>query len=63
MIGQDIKLIRKARKKTQKAIAKEVGISKTYMSKIENGRQSPSLDVLYRICDNLKSDLRIIIKL
>lgn len=63
MIGNQIRTIRKARKKTQVILAEKVGITVNYVSLIENDRRNPSLDILYKICDNLNSELRILPKL
>lgn len=63
MIGQEIKLMRIARKKTQVKLAKESGISKTFMSLIENNHKDPSIKVLKRICENINAELRILLKL
>lgn len=44
---------RLALKITQTNLAKEVGITQTFMSEIENGRKTPSVDVLFKICNAL----------
>lgn len=48
-IGISIRLIRKNSNKSQKEFAKEIGITQTYISQIENGKKQPSLDVLYKV--------------
>lgn len=41
--------IRIGRKVTQTQMAKDLGISRQAISKIENGERNPSLDMAYRI--------------
>jgi len=63
MIGQQLKLIRKARKRTQTWVAREVGTTKSYICLIENDKRDPSLRVLKEICESLNAEIRIIPKL
>lgn len=62
-LGKQIKRIRLEMNKTQRKLAKEVGISTTHMCLIETDVGNPSLSILYKICDNLNSELRILPKL
>lgn len=41
-IGDNIKQIRKEKKLTQQRLAKEIGISRSYLSDVENNRYNPS---------------------
>ncbi len=53
-------IIRRKREKkglSQSALARCVGISQTSMWEIEKGRKSPSVEVLFKICDAL--DIRL----
>lgn len=45
-VGQAIKKQRLQKKKTQIEVAKSIGISRSYLSDIENGRYMPSVDTL-----------------
>ena len=53
-IGLNIKKYRKQRGLSQIDLAVEVGIDRSYLSEIENGRTNPSINVLYAIADSLK---------
>jgi transcriptional regulator with XRE-family HTH domain len=57
-VGGRIREARKAKKKTLKALAEEVGCSVSMLSKIENDQATPSLRTLHRIVSSL--DLSII---
>ena len=52
-IGQKIKQTRLLRKKTQQEIADECGISKSLLSRIENGHKATALATLSKISDSL----------
>lgn len=48
-IGDALKNIRKKAKITQLKMSKDIGISQTYLSQIENGERIPSIGVLEQI--------------
>lgn len=48
-LGEKIKAIRKQNKLTQIQFAKSLGVSQTHISKIEQGADTPSNELLYRI--------------
>ena len=58
--GQTIRHLRTSRHLTQRALANEVGINFTYLSKIENNRlepgQSPKKDTIARLAQALDTD-------
>ncbi len=56
-IGRRIKLCRKEQNLTQEQLAEQVGITVVYLSKIENGRVHPTLELLDELCDALHYDL------
>lgn len=59
-LGQEIKDARKkSGKVTQSKLAKELGITRTYMCLIEKDKRIPSLDLVYKIADTL--NLKLII--
>lgn len=47
--GQIIKDARRNEKVTQSELASRIGTTKSYISKIENGRMIPSVSTFYRI--------------
>lgn len=42
---------------TQEALAEQVGITVVYLSKIENGRVRPTLELLDSLCGELRTDI------
>ncbi|CAI6309770.1 helix-turn-helix transcriptional regulator [Bacillus subtilis] len=50
-IGHAVKRLRTEKKKTVDEAAKEIGISQSYLSRIENNTQVPSLKVIEKIAD------------
>ncbi|MBQ9271607.1 MAG: helix-turn-helix transcriptional regulator [Alphaproteobacteria bacterium] len=56
-MGLNIRKYRKQKKLKQIELAIEVGIDRSYLSEIENGRTNPSVSVLYAIADALKIDI------
>lgn len=56
-IGQRIRGWRIRKKMTQEQMATLIEREPAYISRIENGRQKPSLDTLLRICCALELDI------
>lgn len=56
-IGARIKEVRKAKGLTQERLAEEVKISPRYLSRLEVGQQSASLETLARVCEALNIEL------
>ena len=52
-----IKALRIARNMTALELADAVGVGRTYITNVENGRANPSLDVLCSIADALNADV------
>lgn len=52
-LGQKLKEIRKMRGLTQDLLSEKVGIDAKHLSRIECGKNSLSLSLLYKICDVL----------
>ncbi|MGI6696655.1 MAG: helix-turn-helix domain-containing protein [Christensenellales bacterium] len=52
-LGSNIKTIRKARKMSLKDLSSKVGVSISFLSQIENGKNIPSLTTLKKISDAL----------
>ncbi len=36
---------------TQEALSFEAGVDRTYISQLEHDKKSPTIDVLFRLCD------------
>lgn len=53
-LGKKIQKIRKDRHLTQEELSEKIGISRAYMGYIEQGRNTPSLEVLDKIARVLK---------
>ena len=53
MLGEELRKARKAAGMTQEELAFEAELDRTYISHLENDKKSPTLDVLFRICDAL----------
>jgi transcriptional regulator with XRE-family HTH domain len=53
VLGQELYRARKAAGVTQEALAFESKLDRTYISHLENGHKSPTVDVLLRICQVL----------
>ena len=49
--GEAVKALRKYRKKTLPGLAKEAGISKGLLSKIENGTGNPTIETVQKIAN------------
>jgi transcriptional regulator with XRE-family HTH domain len=59
-LGQVIKNKRLEKKATQKEIAQKIGLSRNYLSDIENGRYMPSVETLIKIASILELDLNFL---
>ncbi|WP_200415984.1 helix-turn-helix domain-containing protein [Virgibacillus salexigens] len=58
MKGENISKGRKKKGFTQEALAKKVGLHRSTLSAIENGKMKPSLDTLERIAEALNCSMR-----
>ena len=54
LVGRRIKVLRKRRKLSQEELADRAATSAKYLSRVEGGRQSPTLDILLRLADGLE---------
>jgi transcriptional regulator with XRE-family HTH domain len=55
-VGESIRKCRNKRKLSQDALAKLVGLTRTSLTNIENGRQHPPLHTFREIVEQLKAD-------
>ena len=62
-LGENIKLYRKKQKLTQVDLANKAGISRTYLSDLENGRYMPSIETISNIAKILNIDLNFLTSL
>ena len=51
--GRRVRMLRKERSLSLRQFALSIGTDKTFLSNIENGRQSPTLDTIERIASGL----------
>lgn len=58
-LAQSIRYLRRARKVTQRALAKAIGVSANYLTMLEHGHRHPSLKVLSAIADTLDIPLTL----
>ena len=54
MIGSELRKARRAAGMTQEQLAFAAGVDRTYISMLENDKKSPTLDLLWRLCDALE---------
>jgi len=57
LFGRRIQEIRKQKRFSQEQVAEKAGISSNYLSRIECGKENPTLDMLIKLGDALKADL------
>lgn len=62
MIGIEIKNARKRHKVTQEYLANKSGVSKSFISRIESGSETPSVPTLFKLLDALGLELKIVSK-
>lgn len=53
MLGDELQEIRESRGMTQEKVAARAGISREYLSKIENDHASPTVETFLSICKAL----------
>ena len=59
-LGEQIRFLRIARKKTQRELAHLMDTNAVYLCEIEKGRATPSMSFLMRLTDELKADIKIV---
>ena len=55
MRGDRVRELRRAGGKTQRQLAREVGVAQGHISLIEAGQSEPSIDLLLRLAGSLKT--------
>lgn len=53
MLGDEIRKAREKSELTQEELSFAAKIDRTYISQLENNKKSPTVDVLFRLCDAL----------
>ena len=61
IIGKKIKELRQEADVNQEKLAEEIGLNRTSISNIEAGRQLAPLDVLYKLCHTLDTELHFLL--
>jgi len=56
-IGENIKQLRADKGMTQEDFARETGISRSYLSDLENDRKSPTFETIENIADKMKTSI------
>ena len=51
MLGNELRKAREKAELTQEQLAIDAGVDRTYISMLENDKKSPTVDMLFRICD------------
>jgi len=54
MLGEELRKARDEAGLSQERLAFEAGVDRTYLSELENNHKSPTLEMLFRICEALK---------
>ena len=58
IVGKNIKKYRLQKKLTQEELAEICDLHRTYISSIESGVKSPSLNILFRISNELEINIK-----
>ena len=53
MVGDELRKAREKAKLTQERLSFSAEIDRSYISQLENDKKSPTLDVLFRLCNVL----------
>jgi transcriptional regulator with XRE-family HTH domain len=51
MLGDELRKAREAAGLTQEEVSFRAGVHRTYVSMLEREQKSPTIDVLFRLCD------------
>ena len=53
MLGEELRRARQAAGLSQEQLAFRANLDRSYISQLENGHKSPTVDVLFRLCEAL----------
>ena len=51
MLGEELRKARREANLSQERLSFDAEVDRTYISELENNKKSPTLDVLFRLCD------------
>ena len=54
MLGDELRKARENAGLTQEQLSFAAEVDRTYISQLEHGKKSPTVDMLFRLCDALK---------
>jgi transcriptional regulator with XRE-family HTH domain len=54
MLGEELRRVRERAGLTQEELAFKAGVHRTYVSLLERNKKSPTLNMLFRLCDVLE---------
>ncbi len=61
MLGDELRKARKKAGLTQEELSFRANLDRTYISQLENNRKSPTVDVLFRLCEAMATSASKII--
>ena len=61
-MAKRLKTLRERRGMTQEQLAEKSGVSRTYLARLETGRQDPTLSTLEKLATALKVDVAKLLK-
>lgn len=53
MLGDELRKARQEAGMSQEKVALQAGVDRSYLSELENNKWSPTVEMLFRICDAL----------
>ena len=62
LLGESVRSRRKAASLTQEKLAERAGLSTIFISRVERGKESPSMDSLVKIAGALKARVRDLVE-
>ena len=54
--GEVVRELRSERGESQEAVAWRVGLNRPFLSELENGRKTPSLETIFRLAEALSTE-------
>lgn len=60
MLGNELRKARERAKKTQEQLAFDADVDRTYISMLENDKKSPTVEMLFRLCESMDVAINIV---